>query len=141
MTLGEIVREYREEKGLSQRDFAKQCGMSNAYISMLENNRNTKTGMPVVPSLTAIRKVASAMRITLNDVLEKMGDTPVSLSPEDDSDKYVDAMGFDDSTIEFAKLFNQLTPEKKAFILGEIKAFLQAILRFLSSLFLKREKP
>lgn len=126
MTLGEIVREYREEKGLSQRDFAKQCGMSNAYISMLENNRNTKTGMPVVPSLTAIRKVASAMCITLNDVLEKMGDTPVSLSPEDDSDKYVDAMGFDDSTIEFAKLFNQLTPEKKAFILGEIKAFLQA---------------
>lgn len=125
MTLGEVVKEFREEHGLSQRDFAKQCGMSNAYISMLESNRNTRTGLPVVPSLTAIRNVASAMGITLNDILEKMGDAPVSLTADDEGDKYVGAMGFDESTVEFSKLFSRLSGEQKAFILGEIKAFLK----------------
>ncbi|MBQ8507980.1 MAG: helix-turn-helix transcriptional regulator [Clostridia bacterium] len=126
MTLGEIVREYRQEHNLSQRDFAKMCQMSNAYISMLESNKNTKTGLPVVPSLTAIRKVASAIGIALNDILEKMGDAPLSLSTDDDSEKYFEIMNFDESTLEFAKLFDQLPQDKKAFILGEMRAFLQA---------------
>lgn len=84
MTLGEVVVEYRKAHSISQRSFAKMCGMSNAYISMLENNRNAKTGLPIVPSLTAIKNVARAMDVPLNDVLEMMGDVPVSLSSEDE---------------------------------------------------------
>ncbi len=60
------------------------CGMSNAYISMLENNKNPKTGLPVVPSLTAIKNVANAIGVPLNDVLEMMGDVPVSLSSDEE---------------------------------------------------------
>lgn len=84
MTLGEVVVEYRKAHNISQRSFAKMCGMSNAYISMLENNRNAKTGLPIVPSLTAIKNVARAMDVPLNDVLEMMGDVPVSLLSEDE---------------------------------------------------------
>ena len=36
MKIGEYIRQYREENKLSQREFAKMCGLSNAYISMLE---------------------------------------------------------------------------------------------------------
>ena len=84
MTLGEVVVEYRKAHNISQRSFAKMCGMSNAYISMLENNRNAKTGLPIVPSLTAIKNVARAMGTPLNDVLEMMGDVPVALAFEDE---------------------------------------------------------
>ena len=82
MILGEIIRQYRTEHGMSQRDFAKQCGMSNAYISMLENNRNTKTGLPVVPSLETIKTVADTMGITLTSMLEMLGDAPLSLDTQ-----------------------------------------------------------
>lgn len=82
MILGEIIRQYRMEHGMSQRDFAKQCRMSNAYISMLENNRNTKTGLPVVPSLETIKTVADTMGITLTSMLEMLGDAPLSLDTQ-----------------------------------------------------------
>ena len=35
MTLSDLVQEYRREHGLSQRQFASICGLSNGYISML----------------------------------------------------------------------------------------------------------
>lgn len=79
MILGEIIRQYRTEHGISQRDFAKLCGMSNAYISMLEKNRNTKTGLPVVPSLETIKTVADTIGVSLTNILEMLGDEPLSL--------------------------------------------------------------
>ena len=36
MTLGECVKYYREKKGLSQRQLARQAGLSSAFISKLE---------------------------------------------------------------------------------------------------------
>lgn len=44
MTLGEIIVKYRLEHGLSQRQFALRCGLSNGYIAMIEKNRNPATG-------------------------------------------------------------------------------------------------
>lgn len=41
MELGEIIKQYRVEHGLSQRQFSKMCGVSNTYISFLENGRNS----------------------------------------------------------------------------------------------------
>ena len=40
MTLGDIIKKYRKETGLSQDAVAKRAGVSNAYISILERNRN-----------------------------------------------------------------------------------------------------
>lgn len=56
MTLRELVMDFRKEHGISQRQFANMCGLSNGYISMLERNSNPKTGLPVTPSLTALKK-------------------------------------------------------------------------------------
>ena len=49
-----------------------------------------------------------------------------TVSSDDESEKYFEIMNFDESTLEFAKLFDQLPQDKKAFILGEMRAFLQA---------------
>lgn len=85
MTLGEIIKEYREKNGISQRRFAAMCGLSNGYISMLEKNCNPNTGEPLIPSLPALKAVASAIGITLDDLLAKIGVMPVDLGSRDDN--------------------------------------------------------
>jgi transcriptional regulator with XRE-family HTH domain len=40
MTLKDLIIEYRNDHGLSQRQFATACGLSNGYISMLEKEMN-----------------------------------------------------------------------------------------------------
>ena len=42
MKLSEIVRRYREEHGLSIRQFAKQCELSHASMANIENEVNSR---------------------------------------------------------------------------------------------------
>lgn len=79
MTLSDLIREYRREHGLSQRQFASACGLSNGYISMLEKNENPKTGQPVTPSLPALKKIADGMGLSLQDLFSNTDDIPVDL--------------------------------------------------------------
>lgn len=79
MTLGECVKEYREYHKLSQRQFAEMCELSNAYISILEKNLNPKTGEPPVPTVGVYKKIASAMGISMQSLMEKANESPVSL--------------------------------------------------------------
>ena len=80
MTLGEIVKEYREKMGLSQRKFAETANLSYSYISQLEHNVNSKNGQPITPSLIAIKQIADAMGEPLDSVLARLDDIKVSLS-------------------------------------------------------------
>lgn len=79
MTLSDFVKEYRKDHDLSQRQFAAICGLSNGYISMLEKNLNPKTGLPLTPSLSALKKIADGMGIPLGDMLTVVDDMPVEL--------------------------------------------------------------
>ena len=119
MTLGEIIRQYRMEHGMSQRDFAKQCGMSNAYISMLENNRNTKTGLPVVPSLETIKTAADTMGVTLTSMLEMLGDAPLSLDTQN-------APAEEPERDRITKLFLSLTEENQKKLIDYAQLLLTA---------------
>lgn len=81
MTLGEIILQYRTEHGMSQRQFADLCkGVSNGYISMVEQGRNPSTGKPVVPSIEKLKLFADAMQMSLHDLLEQADDMPVDVS-------------------------------------------------------------
>ena len=82
MTLGEIVKEYRAKNNLSLREFASRCGMSHSYIAMLENESNSKTGEPMVPTITTINKIARGMGRTIDSVIAEADDMLVSLSNE-----------------------------------------------------------
>lgn len=79
MTLSDFVKEYRKEHDLSQRQFAAICGLSNGYISMLERNLNPKTGLPLTPSLPALKKISTAMGMSLGDLLTAVDDMPIDL--------------------------------------------------------------
>lgn len=57
------LKNIREKKGLSQAELSKISGVSNVYISNLEN------GVKNNPSLDLIAKLADALQCSVNDIL------------------------------------------------------------------------
>ena len=113
MTIGELITKYRtEHNNMSQRKFAKKCGLSNAYISMIEKNYNMQTGKPPEISPEAMEAIATAMDMTIDelarsvdpdtkiylrvDPLDGLGEisAPIRLSsnPDMDMDEKIDMM-------------------------------------------------
>ena len=72
MTIGQIIKNYRLERGLSQDDMAERTGLSKSYISILERNRNPKTGEPPVASLKTIKLVAQAIGLDFDAVFSQL---------------------------------------------------------------------
>lgn len=83
MKLSEIVKKYREEHGLSLRAFAERVGVSHNAIANIENERNSH-GNPFVPTMETLIGIASAMGISLNDLLHMIGDQDVFVTETDE---------------------------------------------------------
>ena len=71
MTLGDVIREFRELNGISMDEFSNMSGLSKSYISMLENNKDPR-GKTINPSLETIDKVASAIGVELDNLVSKI---------------------------------------------------------------------
>lgn len=83
MKLSEIIKKYREENGLSQRQMGAQCNLSTGYISLIEKEINPQTGKQMVPSLPVINKLAIGMGLTVDDLLSMCDDMDVTLNEKD----------------------------------------------------------
>lgn len=126
MTLKDLIIEYRNDHGLSQRQFATACGLSNGYISMLEKEMNPNTKLPVTPTLPKLKQLASGMGMSLTDLLVKVDDMPVELILDDaDSKKLVPEIE-DELDAEIMKIISGLTPEKKKQALSYIQYLAQS---------------
>ena len=80
MKLSTIIIDYRNQEQISQREFARRCGLSNSYISFIENEYNPRTGKPIVPTLDQYHKIASGMGLTVHQLFERLDeDSPVDL--------------------------------------------------------------
>jgi transcriptional regulator with XRE-family HTH domain len=66
-TLGEYVRQKREEAGLSQRQLAQEAGVSFSNISRLES------GFHVSPSPGLLKNIADVLDIDLAELLAYLG--------------------------------------------------------------------
>ena len=81
MKLGGIINQYRKEHRYSMDAFASLCGLSKGYISMLEANKNPKTGLPITPTLDTFSKIATAMNLTFDQLVSMCDeDQPISLA-------------------------------------------------------------
>jgi len=69
MTLGDIVKKYRKENGITMESFAKKSGLSKGYISMLEANENPRSKKPIVPSLDTYRSVSAIIGMDLTELI------------------------------------------------------------------------
>ena len=58
MNIGETIRSYRLQKGMSQGDIEKRTGLLRCYLSRVENGHT-------IPSLDTLAKIAGAMDIPL----------------------------------------------------------------------------
>jgi transcriptional regulator with XRE-family HTH domain len=58
MNIGETIRNYRLQKGMSQGDIEKRTGLLRCYLSRVENGHT-------IPSLDTLSKIANAMDLQL----------------------------------------------------------------------------
>lgn len=80
MEIGFLIKRHRQEKNLTLREFAAKCGTSHSYIAMLENGKNSKTGEPIVPSISMLRKISLGMGISINELIAMCDDMPITLN-------------------------------------------------------------
>ena len=90
MKLSDYIKSFRKAHRLSVRNFAEMCGLSRSYISVLENDTvPEKTGKNVIPSIETMKRLAYAMKIDVQVLLNSVaysesGDiTPISDISED----------------------------------------------------------
>lgn len=84
MTLGDLLKQYRENNKISMDEFSKRSTLSKGYISMLENNINPRNNKPIAPTLPTIQKIASGMGTDVDSVLKVLdGDQNISLENDD----------------------------------------------------------
>ena len=65
--IGQRIRNYRNEKGLSHEKLAALSGCHPTYIGQVERGEKNAT-------LESIEKIAAAMNISLSTLFEKIGD-------------------------------------------------------------------
>lgn len=56
------VRSLRRERGLTQQELGRRCGLSRSFLSQVENGNR-------VPSLTSLTRISAALGIMPVDVL------------------------------------------------------------------------
>ncbi len=121
MKLRELIIKYRTDHDLSQRQFAEKCGISNGYISMIENDVNPKTGKPAVPSLKMLHNIAAGMNMTLDDLLTSIDELVVDIGLKKNAASAETA-----KSQEFIELFNLLSPEEKNLVIAQIRGILSS---------------
>ena len=63
--IGSRLKKLRDERNISQRQLAKKSNVSNAAISLIENNKTN-------PSLGLLKKILDAVPISISDFLQWM---------------------------------------------------------------------
>lgn len=74
MKLSEIIKKYRAENDLSQREFARQAGLSNSLISLIEKGVNPQTGKEMSQDMETYKKLSDGMGISMQSLFEMLGD-------------------------------------------------------------------
>lgn len=63
--VGQRIRNYRTQKGLSQEKLAELCGCHPTYIGQLERGEKNAT-------LESVEKIAAALEVSLSRLFEKL---------------------------------------------------------------------
>jgi transcriptional regulator with XRE-family HTH domain len=63
-SMGRMLRETREAKGLTQEQIAQKAGVTEAYISMLESGARKN------PSLAMLKRLAKILGVPLPELLQ-----------------------------------------------------------------------
>ncbi|MFD0679936.1 MULTISPECIES: helix-turn-helix domain-containing protein [unclassified Paenibacillus] len=92
---GIYLKKARESKGVSVNQLALESGISNAQISRIENGRRG------IPKPETIRKLAEALQIPYEEMMEKAGHMP------DDSKQEIPAWATSRDKRDFKKMLEE----------------------------------
>ena len=84
MTLGEFIKQYRAEHGLSKRAFAMMADISVQQISNIEKGLGNN-GKPMTSTMKTYKKIADAVGIPEKDFLRLLNDD-LRVNPSEDGD-------------------------------------------------------
>lgn len=111
VNIGEVIRSYRSQRGLSQGDIERRTGLLRCYLSRVENGHT-------VPSLETLAKIAEAMDIGLADFF------PGAETPHDrDTQKMLGELSDDEIRFlsEIKKYSSTLSDGDKRLVLAMIR--------------------
>ncbi|MCP9190914.1 helix-turn-helix domain-containing protein [Streptococcus agalactiae] len=87
MHLGKYIKKYRDTNNLSMAEFAKESGISKAYVSILEKNRDPRNGKEIIPSIPIIKKVSDTIGISFDDLLNSLDENQIVALNETKTEK------------------------------------------------------
>ncbi|HLP39010.1 helix-turn-helix transcriptional regulator [Lacibacter sp.] len=58
MDLGNVIKNIRKQKGLTQKEFASSCGITQTYLSQIESNSKE-------PNLSTLRIISENLKMPL----------------------------------------------------------------------------
>ena len=93
MKIGELVREYRLSKKLTQQELAEKSDLSLPFINLIENNRRNL-------SVDALLKILTAMAIDPSDFFRPLSDTS-----DDNLQLLIEKIQLDKNRTEIIELF------------------------------------
>ena len=93
MKIGELVREYRLSKKLTQQELAEKSDLSLPFINLIENNRRNL-------SVDTLLKILSAMEIDPSDFFR-----PLSETSDDNLQLLIEKIQLDKNRTEIIELF------------------------------------
>ena len=64
-TFGATVRRLRETKGVSQEEFAYQCGLHRTYMGLIERGEH-------VASIYTVQRIAQGLNMTMYDLFKNV---------------------------------------------------------------------
>jgi len=111
VNIGEVIRSYRGERGLSQGDIERRTGLLRCYLSRVENGHT-------VPSLETLAKIAEAMDMSLADFFPSM-----ETAREREAKKALGELSADEIRFlgEIKRYSSPLSDENKRLVLAMIR--------------------
>jgi len=106
MTLGQAIREIRQEVGVTQKNLAEAAGIDQSYLSMIESDQRRNPGTKV------IARLAQALQISIDDLVSRAGYLPRSTPDDPLSDRAV-------------RLFRQLPRWRQEDVLAQLELYLR----------------
>lgn len=93
MKIGELVREYRLSKKLTQQELAEKSDLSLPFINLIENNRRNL-------SVDTLLKILSAMNVDPSDFFR-----PLSETSDDNLQLLIEKIQLNKNRTEIIELF------------------------------------
>ena len=75
MTTGQLIRQYRKERHLTQKELGEKCLMPDSQIRQYETGR-------IVPKLDTLQRIAAALNVDISELLPDMASASPATAPD-----------------------------------------------------------